>query len=121
MQEQEKYITEIEQQIDKRSEKVDALRSSGYEAADYDRKKILDIISINPKTGLQWTSTVTNVPVEEITLIIENEPDYVIKNEYIINKKKVPQDSISPRESEENIIFPIILASVPKHNLYMLR
>jgi len=87
--EKKEYIALIELEKIDRPERVEVLRASGYTANERDRNKVLDIVSINPKTGLPWTSTTARIPIEEVVLIIESEPDFEIKDEYIINKKKL--------------------------------
>ena len=89
--EQKRKLTEIEQEKTGRKERVEALRACGFTIAEKDRNKLIEIISINPRTGLLWTSNATRLPVEEIVIIIEHEPDFEIRDEYIINKKKIQE------------------------------
>lgn len=86
---QKEYLAEIEQEKLGRKEKVEALRANGYIATDYERNKVIDTVSVNPKTGLKWTSNVARLPIEKIIIIIENEQDFEIVDEYIINKKEI--------------------------------
>lgn len=58
-------------------------------ATEKERNKLIEIVSTNPKTGLIFASNVSKLTKEEIVLIIESEPDFEIRDEYIINKKKV--------------------------------
>jgi hypothetical protein len=94
--EEKEYVAKIKREKIERQERLEALRVTGYVANERDRNKVIEIVSINPKTGLSWTSNATRLPVEEIVIIIELEPDFEIKDEYIINKKKM-------QEKEEKI------------------
>lgn len=94
--EKEKYLFELEKEKIERKKRVEVLRTSGYTATDEERNKVIEIVSINPKTGLSWTSKTSRLQLEKIIIIIEHEPDFEIKGEYIINKKKI-------QEKEEKI------------------
>lgn len=100
--EQEKYLTEIEQEKIGRRERVEALRASNYTAAEDDRHKVIELLSSKPKTNLSWTSATVRLPIEEIIIIIESEPDFEIKSEYIINKKKMLLEK-EKKKAAENI------------------
>ena len=100
--EKKEYIALIELEKIDRPERVKVLRASGYTASERDRNKVIDIVNINPKTGLPWTSTTARIPVEEVVLIIESEPDFEIKDEYIINKKKLLLEK-EKKKAAENI------------------
>ena len=89
LREKKDSLAEIEQEKIERKDRIEALKESGYIATDERRSKIIDIVNVNPKTSLSWTSNSTNLPIEEIVLIIENEEDFEITGEYIINKKKI--------------------------------
>ncbi|MBK5113734.1 MAG: hypothetical protein JJE41_08885 [Candidatus Heimdallarchaeota archaeon] len=90
--EQEKYIVEIEQERRGRKEKVEKLRANGYTVAEKDRIKVIETVSISTETNLSWTSTATKIPIEKVIIIIEDEPDFEIKDEKIINKIKMPEE-----------------------------
>jgi len=94
--EQKEYVAKLEQEKIERKKRVEVLRTSGYTATDEERNKVIEIVSINPKTGLSWTSKTSRLQMEKIIIIIEHEPDFEIKGEYIINKKKI-------QEKEEKI------------------
>ncbi|MHA1170729.1 MAG: hypothetical protein ACTSQ3_01420 [Candidatus Heimdallarchaeota archaeon] len=94
--EQKEYVAKLEQEKIERKKRVEVLRTSGYTATDKERNKVIEIVSINPKTGLSWTSKTSRLQMEKIIIIIEHEPDFEIKGEYIINKKKI-------QEKEEKI------------------
>ncbi len=87
--EHEKYIAGIEKERIIRKKRVEELRASGYATSEKDRKEVLEIVSINPETNLSWTSTSTRIPIEDIIIIIEDEPDFEIRDEKIIYKKKI--------------------------------
>ena len=102
--EQKKYLEKIEQEKKTRKEKVDVLRENGYTASEEDRNKILETVSIKLETNLSWTSASTRIPIEKIIIIIEDEPDYEIKDEYIINKIKVLEEEETEKiETSVNI------------------
>jgi len=90
--EQEKYLTEIEQEKIERKGRIEALRVNGYTATEEERQKVIELLSVNPKTNLLWTSNAVGLPIEEIVIILENEPDFEIRDEYIINKKKAVEN-----------------------------
>ena len=93
--EQKKYLTKIEQEKIGRKERIEKLRASDYTAPVEDKNNLLKIVSMHTKTSLSWTSDSTNLPIEEIVLIIEHEPDFEIRDEYIINKKKMQEKEIA--------------------------
>lgn len=88
---QKEYLAEIEQEKLGRKGRVEALRASGYTATEAERHKVIELLSVNPKTNLLWTSTAARLSIEEIVIILENEPDFEIRDDYIINKKKKPK------------------------------
>jgi len=100
--EKKEYIAKIELEKIDRQERVEVLRANGYTANERDRNKVLDIVSLNPKTSLPWTSTTARIRVEEVVLIIESEPDFEIKDEYIINTKKILLEE-EKKKATENI------------------
>ena len=89
--EQKEYLSEIEQKKKGRKERVEVLRASGYTATEKDRHKVIELLSVNPKTNLLWTSNATRLPIEKIVIILENEEDFEIRDEYILNKKIKPK------------------------------
>jgi hypothetical protein len=70
-------------------EKIEILKSSGYKIDKVNRAKIIELASLRPRISLFWMSENTKIPEEEIIIIIEDEPDFEIKDEYVINKKKI--------------------------------
>ncbi|MHA1187843.1 MAG: hypothetical protein ACTSSK_13390 [Candidatus Heimdallarchaeota archaeon] len=97
--EQEEFEARFEQEKIELKEKVEALRAKGYTASKRDKSKIMEIISNTSKTNLSWASGSTRVSKEEIILIIENEPDFEIQKEYIINKKKIQNEDYKSTSS----------------------
>jgi hypothetical protein len=96
--EQEKYLTKIEQEKIERKGRLEALRTSGYIATEEDRYKVIELLRPNPKINLLWVSNAVKLPIEEIIIILENESDFEIKDEYIINKKMKSKIEFSTKE-----------------------
>ncbi len=59
---------------------------------DAEREKIIETIGLKSKTSLTWTSNVVNLPIEKITQVIEDHPDFMIKNGFVFDKKKLQAD-----------------------------
>lgn len=89
----QREIKEFEENLQKKRkdivEKTKKLRASGFEAESGNPEKVIELASIRPKISLSWMSETTGIPEEEIIIIIEDEPDFEIRDEYIINKKKM--------------------------------
>jgi hypothetical protein len=103
--EQERQMhLKIEQENMLRKAKFDELKSSGYVPPDENASRIIDLASANPKTSILWLSTVTRLPAEEVMIVAENHPDFYLENDYVIDRRKIPEpiDMVAPKiEPEE--------------------
>jgi len=66
-----------------------------------EREKIIETVSIKRKTSLTWTSNVVNLPIEKVAQVIDNHPNFVIKNGFIFEKKEL-QDNMKICSNCEN-------------------
>lgn len=87
---EEHYIRQELEQIEGK-EKVEKLRASGFKVSSRNKNKIIETANLSSETNLSWLSKSTRIPIEEIIIIIEDAPDFEIREEYIINKKKIKE------------------------------
>ncbi|NHJ38964.1 MAG: MptD family putative ECF transporter S component [Asgard group archaeon] len=89
----EQYYQKQKEQMEiVRSTRLKLLKESGYTVDEKDVAKVIELANVRGKVGLIWVSTITKLPIEVIMLIIENEPNFEVKDEYIVNRQLIPED-----------------------------
>lgn len=99
IEEENKAETDQDKVEDELIRKIRSLRESGFKADKWDKKKILELVNQQPRFNLTWVSETTRIPIEHIVIIIEDEPDFEIQEEYIINKNKIDNEQYPPPSS----------------------
>ncbi len=89
MKEQEQHLARLEIEKIEREEKVKKLRASGFEVTTRRKNKILETVNLSSEINTTWLSKSLSIPIEEIVLVVEDHPDFELKDEYILNKKKI--------------------------------
>jgi len=56
--------------------------------------KVMDIVSKRDKTSLLYINNITSIPTERIVNLLIDDPDYEIKNEYVLNKEMLIKEEL---------------------------
>ncbi|NHJ38960.1 MAG: hypothetical protein FK731_02930, partial [Asgard group archaeon] len=91
LEEQREYQVERDQARIKRNERIEILKERGFKASEENKKKVLELINIKPRINISWVSSVVRIPEEEI-IIIEDEQEFEISDEYIVNTKMLEEE-----------------------------
>ncbi|NHJ38965.1 MAG: hypothetical protein FK731_02955 [Asgard group archaeon] len=66
------------------------------------KERIKDLADDKEKTNLQWLSTITAIPIERIVKTLAEDTNFIIENDYVINKKMlVKEEKMGIRERIE--------------------
>ena len=83
--------------------KEEELRETDFQSKEEEKRKIIELVSKKQKTSLQWISTIAMIPIETVIEILTKDPNFVIKDDYVlIQKIQAKRESTIPEDRRES-------------------